>query len=171
VTPAAGPVQRAPLLALQVAVGAVMFALMALTGVDVVGRYVFNRPVLGTDEIVAYGMAVIIFGGLPLATLRGEQITADFAAGWLRNVARGLFSRFANLFAAVALGFLAWRLLILAERQFAKGDGSTLLQLPYAPLGYFMALMAGASALASLWLALSRAAPPEAGGPPSAPAP
>jgi len=160
-----GTAQRAPLLALEIAVGAAMFVLMALTGVDVVGRYVFNRPVLGTDEIVAYGMAVIIFGGLPLATLRGEQITADFAAGWLRNVARGLFFRFSNLFAAAALGFLAWRLLILAGKQLDKGDGSTLLQLPYAPLGYFMCLMAAVSAIASVWLAFSRATPPETGAP------
>jgi TRAP-type C4-dicarboxylate transport system permease small subunit len=165
VTPAAGLARRAPLLALQGVVGAAMFALMALTGIDVVGRYLFNRPVLGTDEIVAYGMALIIFGGLPLATLRDEQITADFAAGWLRSVARGLFARFANLFAAVALAFLAWRLLLLAEKQIAKGDGSTLLQLPYAPLCYFMALMAAVSGLSSLWLALTRAAPPATGAP------
>ena len=162
-TPASGSVRRAPLLVLEVAVGAAMFALMAMTGVDVVGRYLFNRPVLGTDEIVAYGMAVIIFGGLPLATLRGEQITADFAAGWLRNVARGLFSRFSSLFAAVTLGFLAWRLLILAGKQLDKGDGSTLLQLPYAPLGYFMALMAAVSALASLWLVFTHDRPAESG--------
>ncbi len=158
--PRTGIIARASLLALQSAVAAVMFALMALTGVDVVGRYVFNRPVLGTDEIVAYGMAIIIFGGLPLATLRAEQITADFAAGWLRNVARGLFFRFSNLFAAVTLGFLAWRLMILAGRQLDKGDGSTLLQIPYAPLGYFMCLMAAVSALASVWLAIARTAPP-----------
>ncbi len=153
-----------PLHVLQFAMGVVLFAVMLLTGVDVIGRYLFNRPVLGADEYIAYGMAIIIFGGLPLTSLRNEQITADFASGVLRGTARQIARRFAQLFAAVVLGYLATRLYVLAGKQVTNLDGSTMLRLPYAPLGYFMTVMAAVSAIICASATVARETLPEPGG-------
>lgn len=150
-----------PVHVIQFAMAVVLFAVMLLTGVDVVGRYLFNRPVLGADEYIAYGMAIIIFGGLPLASLRNEQIVADFASGALRGHARQIARRFTQLFAAIVLAYLASRLFVLAGKQVANSDGSTMLRLSYAPLGYFMTVMAAVSALICLWMTVSPAGPPE----------
>jgi hypothetical protein len=47
---------------------ALLFFMMALTFVDVVGRYLFNTPVYGGFEMTEVALATLIFAGLPLVT-------------------------------------------------------------------------------------------------------
>jgi TRAP-type transport system small permease protein len=47
-----------------------LFAMVALTFTDVVGRRLFNTPVFGANDITEHLMAIIIFAGLPLLTAR-----------------------------------------------------------------------------------------------------
>ena len=56
----------------QDAAAAILFAMMVLTTVDVVARYVFNRPLRGAFEITELLLVVLIFAGLPLVSLAGE---------------------------------------------------------------------------------------------------
>ena len=63
---------------LGVAAAAILFAMMVLTTVDVVARYVFNRPLRGAFEITELLLVVLIFAGLPLVSLAGEHAVMDF---------------------------------------------------------------------------------------------
>ena len=49
---------------LGVAASAILFAMMLLTTVDVVARYVFNRPLRGAFEVTELLLVVLIFAGL-----------------------------------------------------------------------------------------------------------
>jgi len=42
--------------------------MMVLTFVDVVGRYLLNRPLRGAFELTELGLVVLIFAGLPLVS-------------------------------------------------------------------------------------------------------
>ena len=53
---------------LGVAAAAILLAMMGLTFVDVVARYVFNRPLAGAFEVTELLLLVLIFAGLPLVT-------------------------------------------------------------------------------------------------------
>ncbi|MDW8469595.1 MAG: TRAP transporter small permease subunit [Burkholderiales bacterium] len=53
-----------------------LFAMMALTCVDVVGRYLLTRPVPGALEIIEILVAATVFLALPLVTLREEHVAA-----------------------------------------------------------------------------------------------
>ena len=55
----------------------VLFVMMMLTAVDVVGRYVLNRPVAGGFEITEMMLAALIYCGLPLVSQRREHIVID----------------------------------------------------------------------------------------------
>ena len=145
-----------PLRLLEALIALVLFAIMVLTGVDVVGRYVFSRPVAGADELIAAGMALLIFASLPLVTLRSEQITIDSAVGLLSARAKAIQSRLVNLVGAVVLGYLAWRLLGMAEKMTRTGEHSSLLHISYGMLSYVLAAMAALSALVTLSLVLRR---------------
>ena len=46
-------------------------AMMVLTTVDVIARYVFNRPTLWADEIASYLLIAIVFLGLAPNAPRG----------------------------------------------------------------------------------------------------
>ena len=54
-----------------------LVAMMLLTVVDVVGRYVFNHPVPGSSEIIEYLLATLVFGTLPIASAYEEHIVVD----------------------------------------------------------------------------------------------
>jgi TRAP-type C4-dicarboxylate transport system permease small subunit len=67
---------------LGIAASAILFAMMTLTFVDVVARYVFNRPISGAFEVTELLLLVLIFAGLPLVSHADEHVTMEQV--WLR---------------------------------------------------------------------------------------
>lgn len=63
--------------ALGVIAAAALFAMMALTFVDVIGRYGFHRSIFGAAEIIEHLMIVTVFAGLAFITARNEHITVS----------------------------------------------------------------------------------------------
>ena len=63
--------------ALGVTSATVLFLMMMITAVDVVGRYVFNKPLNGGFEITEMLLAALIYCGLPLVSQRREHIVID----------------------------------------------------------------------------------------------
>lgn len=57
--------------------GWVLMALMAYTVLDVVLRYVFNRPFSGSLEITEFSMAVIVFLGIGYCGWLGGHVAVD----------------------------------------------------------------------------------------------
>jgi len=135
---------------------AVMFGLMALTCVDVVGRYFLNRPVPGGFELTEILLAALIFAGLPLVSLRGEHVTVDLfdpvTPDWLFRiqhvVACGL--------GFVCSGYLAWRLWLRAEHMDRVGETTAVLKIKLAWLTYSMSLLMAFAAIALIVLAFRR---------------
>lgn len=127
--------------------GIVLFIMMALTCVDVVGRYLLNRPVPGGLEMIEILVAATVFAALPLVTLREGHVTVDLldavSPDWLLRVQHVL----ANLVAAGVCGALAWQLWIRAGRMLGYGDTTAVLRIPLYPLTYSMSLLVGLSAL------------------------
>jgi TRAP-type C4-dicarboxylate transport system permease small subunit len=144
--------------ALELVIAVVLFGIMVLTGVDVIGRYIFSRPVSGADELIATGMALLIFGSLPIVALRNEHITIDTVTGLMRGTVKELQVRLVNLVSAVVLSFLAYRLLALAEKMSRTGEHSSLMHIPHGVLAYGLAAMAAISAVVTLALVFRRRA-------------
>jgi len=59
------------------AAASLMFLLMAMTCVDVAGRYFFNRPLPGGLELTEITMVLLVFAGLPIVTTAREHVTVD----------------------------------------------------------------------------------------------
>jgi TRAP-type C4-dicarboxylate transport system permease small subunit len=129
---------------------AVLAGVMMITVVDVVGRYVANRPLPGSSELTEILMAVLVYAGLPVASHRKSHITVDLldavtppAVVPIRNAAIGLIS-------VLVVGVIAWRLWAYADQ--LSGWGVTeYLKLPLAPFAYFMSVLAGIAAIVELY--------------------
>jgi TRAP-type C4-dicarboxylate transport system permease small subunit len=52
-----------------------LFAMMALTFVDVIGRYGFHHSIFGAAEIIEQLMMISVFSGLAFITAKNEHIT------------------------------------------------------------------------------------------------
>lgn len=131
-------------------VAALIFAIMALTVVDVVGRYGFNAPVKGSIEAVELMLGVLIYMAIPLASARAEHIRIDLLDYLLGARARAAQRVVGAAASAVVMAFLAWR---LYERgaQFAQfRDTSSHLGVPLAPVAWIMAVLAALTVLVAL---------------------
>ena len=57
--------------------GIALFAIMALTFFDVLGRKFLSESIPGSLELTELLMVVVIFAGLPLVSARGEHVEFD----------------------------------------------------------------------------------------------
>lgn len=126
---------------------------MVLTFVDVVGRYVFNRPLRGAFEVTELLLLVLIFAGLPLVSYADEHVTMDFIDRLLpARVKRGL-ERAVNAACTIVMLFVAWLVWLKADRIWAYRDATDVLRIVYGPFVYFMAIMIGMAGLVHLYKA------------------
>jgi len=126
---------------LGVAASVLLMAMMLLTFVDVVGRYIFNRPVRGGFEVTELGLLVLIFAGLPLVSHADEHVTMDFIDRLLGSRGRDLWIRAMHALIAAIMFFLAWQTWIKAGKIAGYGDTTDVLRIPVGPFVYFMTAM------------------------------
>jgi len=126
---------------LGVAASAILLAMMLLTFVDVVARYVFSRPVRGAFEVTELMLVVLIFAGLPLVSHADEHVTMDFIDRMLPERAVGILIRVVHALVAAVFFFLTWQVLIKAARIAGYGDTTDVLRITVGPFVYFMAAM------------------------------
>ncbi len=102
-----------------------LVAMMVIINVDVLGRYLFNRPLIGTIDIVStYFMVAIAFFALASVEKNNEHISVDFAVQYVRPDLRLRILAVSCLVSAVFMGGMAWAGWSLAMRKFAVGEYS-----------------------------------------------
>lgn len=127
--------------AIGVAAAAILFCMMTLTFVDVVARYVFNRPIRGGFEITELMLLVLIFAGLPLVSHADEHVTIDFIDRLLVPRAREALKRVVHGGCAALMFFLTWLMWRKAGTIAGYGDTTDVLKVLVGPFVYFMAAM------------------------------
>ncbi len=132
--------------------GTALFAIMALTFFDVIGRKLVSQSIPGSLELTELMMVVVIFAGLPLVSQRGEHVVFDsfdsvFSASTLK-----FQKAVVHLLSAVAmfgLAMLMWR----TGGQFVEsGETTAQLKLLKAPFIYGMSVFCGITGLVHLGL-------------------
>lgn len=127
-----------------------LFCLMAVTTVDVIGRYLFNLPLRGGFEITELLLLTLVFAGLPLVSRADEHVTMDFIDAALGPRWRRLLRRFVHVVCGLIVMALAWRVWIKAEKIAGYGDITDILRIPVGPFVYFMALMVAVTGIVHL---------------------
>jgi TRAP-type C4-dicarboxylate transport system permease small subunit len=124
-----------------------LFAMMAVTFIDVVGRYVFSSPLPAAYEIVALIMPAIIFCALPLTVLNNGHVTVDlldsFVPKWMEKIQQLIV----NVFGAAALALLSWRLAVRSQDQNTYEEVTDELVLELWPISAAMSILCAVAAL------------------------
>jgi TRAP-type C4-dicarboxylate transport system permease small subunit len=126
---------------LGVASSVLLFGMMLLTFVDVVARYLLNRPIRGGFEITELVLLVLIFAGLPLVSHADEHVTMDFIDRILPPAALRVLVRVVHALCAALMFFLTWQVWIKAGRIASYGDTTDVLRITIGPFVYFMDAM------------------------------
>ncbi len=130
----------------------VLFLMMMVTTVDVIGRYLFNRPLAGGFELTEMMLAALIYCGLPLVSKRREHIVIDTFDSFMSRAVKRFFDVFADLVCFLALSGIGYLIFRRAARVAEYGDTTSVLKLPLAPVAYLMGLMIVTAALIHLAL-------------------
>jgi TRAP-type C4-dicarboxylate transport system permease small subunit len=141
---------------LGVAASAILMAMMLLTFVDVVARYVFRRPVRGAFEVTELMLLVLIFAGLPLVSFTDEHAVMDFVDRVLGGRALRGLERLVQAVNAVFMFLLAWLTWLKADRIWVYRDSTDVLRIVYGPFVYFMAGTLGLAGIIHLYKIVQR---------------
>jgi TRAP-type C4-dicarboxylate transport system permease small subunit len=127
-----------------------LFLMMAITFVEVIGRYFLGAPLTGGEEIKAFLLGFTIFTALPLVTRQQRHIAVRSLANMLTG--RALFVQRAIVLAGtvVGLGFIGWLMFGQAQSLRESGELTGYLDLPVAPPIYVFATLAWVAALMAL---------------------
>jgi TRAP-type transport system small permease protein len=142
---------------LGIAASAILMAMMLLTFVDVVARYVFSRPLRGAFEVTELMLLVLIFAGLPLVSFTDEHAVMDFVDRVLSPRGLALMQRLVQAVSAAFMFLLAWLTWLKADRIWAYRDTTDVLRIVYGPFVYFMALTLALAGLIHLYKVVRRA--------------
>ena len=150
------PWKRRADVALGAAAAGILLAMMALTVVDVVARYVFSRPVRGAFEVTELMLLVLIFAGLPLVSFSDEHAVMDFIDRLLGPRAQGWLERGVQLVNAAFMFLLTWLVWRKADRIWAYRDATDVLRIVYGPFVYFMAVTLALACVIHLYKVVER---------------
>jgi TRAP-type C4-dicarboxylate transport system permease small subunit len=132
--------------------GGALFAIMALTFFDVLGRKFLSQSITGSLELTELLMVVVIFAALPLVSERGEHVEFDsldpYLPLWLRRAQAVLV----HLICAVVLGGLGWLMWKTGGQFLESGETTAQLKIAKAPFIYGMGLLCVATGVIHLWL-------------------
>ena len=130
--------------------GLALFAIMALTFFDVLGRKFASNSIPGSLELTELLMVIVIFGALPLVSERGEHVEFDSLDPYLPLWLRRLQALAVHLLCAAVLLGLAWLMWRTGGQFMETGETTAQLRLLKAPFIYGMAVLCARTALVHL---------------------
>lgn len=121
--------------------GAALLVMLGLTCADVLGRYLFARPLAGVIELIQYAMVIVVFAALPVVTARGQHISVGLLDGRLRGTGRRIQQTLIGAACALVLLTLSWTLFEIAGSMSEQGDVIGFLRLPTFAAAYLMSAL------------------------------
>jgi TRAP-type C4-dicarboxylate transport system permease small subunit len=139
--------------------GLALFAIMALTFFDVLGRKLASNSIPGSLELTELLMVVVIFAALPLVSERGEHVVFDSMDAYLPPLVRKVQAALVNIICGGVLVLLAVLMWKTGNEFLQTGETTAQLKILKAPFIWGMSILCGATGL--LHFLLIAAPPPE----------
>lgn len=132
------------------AAGIVLVALMTGTVADVLGRYLFNYPLLGVFDLTHFAVVIIVYMGFAYCTYFGGHAAIELLYDRLSAPIARVMDRIIHVSSAIMMGVLAWRAGVDAIQVQEFGQASQLLELPLYPAYWVAAVGSALTALVML---------------------
>jgi TRAP-type C4-dicarboxylate transport system permease small subunit len=132
--------------------GTALFAIMALTFFDVLGRKFLDNSIPGSLEMTELLMVVVIFGALPLVSERGEHVEFDSLDPYLPLWLRRAQSVVVHLLCAAVLIGLGWLMWKTGNDFLASGETTAQLKILKAPFVWGMGVLCAVTGVVHLLL-------------------
>jgi TRAP-type transport system small permease protein len=130
-----------------------LFGMMGITVIDVIGRYVFNHPLMGSYELIGYLMAIAGPWAIGYSQIQKGHIRVDFILKRFPRKGQAVITSIAYLIGLAAFSVLCWRMIALSQYYFGLKHGNTTdtMGIPIAPFVIVVAVGLGMLALVLLF--------------------
>ncbi|AEV37339.1 TRAP dicarboxylate transporter, DctQ subunit [Pseudovibrio sp. FO-BEG1] len=136
--------------------GLLLLALVAVTVIDVIGRYLFASPLPGAPEYTELLLMAVIFTGLPAVCLDDGHITVDLFTSKFRGGLASLQLFFSRIFVAIVLAVVAWELWKHGNQLASYQEVTVYLRVPLAPFSKAAGVISAFCAFITFVLAVLR---------------
>lgn len=130
--------------------GLALFAIMVLTFLDVSGRKMLSQSITGSLELTELLMVVVIFGALPLVSLKGEHVIFDSLDVLLPRLVRKIQQGLTHLVCTALLFGLAYLMWQTGGEFAVTGETTAQLKIAKAPFIQGMGVLCGLTGLVHL---------------------
>ena len=127
-----------------------LVVMAAITVVDVAGRYLLNRPLLGALELSEILLVLLTFGGFAYTELRNGHVDVDVLVERFPPRVRALCETLAALLSTAFWGAIAGRTVVRAIDIHRAGETTANLSIPIGPLVWAAAVGSALFALTLL---------------------
>lgn len=110
-----------------------LLVLALATVLDVVLRWLFNKPIVGLNDTYAMFAAIVIASSFPLCIAQRGNITIRFFGKFLGSRVSNLFETFGNLVTCGLFILMAWQLWLYADQLLEDGETTWILNWPVSP--------------------------------------
>ncbi len=131
---------------LELIAAVMLMALMLVTCIDVVGRYVFNNPIPGAIELTQISMAILVFAVMPVVTWRGGHIVVDLLDSYLNPLVLKVLALLSAIIISISFYFIGMRIFELGARSIRRGEVTEFLGIPSGYLVQYIAIMSWVTA-------------------------
>ena len=125
--------------ALNLVAGITLTGMMFLTVADVSLRAA-GHPIIGTYEIVALSLAIVIGFGIPKVSLDRGHVYMEFLLEKLGPTGKNAMNTFTRLLVIMLFIFIGYNLLNVGAEFHASGEVSPTIKLPFYPVAYGVAV-------------------------------
>lgn len=108
----------------------ILFLLMFLTTFDVLGRYLFNKPITGTYELTGLAIALMVFFSLGMTQITKDHISIDFLTNKFPVKVRAVLNCITYVFLLILLLLTTWEITQYTQRVWKGNQLSGDLGLP-----------------------------------------
>ena len=156
----AGLVERLQRAQLRLASGALV-VLMMVTVADVFLRYVFNKPIRGSYDIVECMLLIFVFNGMAAAFFGRRNIAIDILDSFVAARVVTVLIRLADALSVLVLVLIFWAMITPAIQIYQYGDVKLDSQIPIYWMWIAAFLGLAGTILAAIVVLFARPAAPE----------
>ncbi|SHO44085.1 TRAP transporter small permease [Desulfopila aestuarii] len=120
-----------------------LLMMMGVTVVDVVGRFVFNSPILGSFEITQYLVVVLVFSFIGYAQSEKWHVNVDILVNTFPKKTQSLIDLLNCTVSLILMILITWMGIEKALESLATGDKPMNLPIPQYPFVFFLAFGCG----------------------------
>ncbi len=121
----------------------VLVAMMLVTTVDVIGRYVFNSPLMGANEIAEFLQVIVVYFGVAYTAVQKGHVAVDVLFNRLSQRVQGFLISFVSLVGAALFALIAWESTVQSLVFKSATRSSPLLEVPVWPFVLVVAFGSG----------------------------